>query len=447
MTRGAVVSERQGWYGVALLSAAYILSYVDRTIIVLMVEPLKRDLGLTDTEVSLLIGFAFAVFFAIMGLPLGRLADRINRKSLVAIGIASWSVMTMLCGAARSFYALFLARVGVGVGEASLHPAAISLIGDYFHGAKRTRAMAIYMASGSFGAGGAFFIGAIALAATAQLPPRIDTWFGTFFSWQLAFIFVGAPGLLLALLVTLTMREPKRQDLIKMQVGKGLTLKEIGKFVGARRLTYIGLFGGCALGMLVALGAQAWLAALFSRRFGWSSSEAGIAIGAIVMTLGTLGPIIATLIINRLIKRGRKDAPLIVAGVITVVGPLMMAGAMLMPTPSLLLVLFAPAVSLLAALNAIPPLAVQMIAPNEMRAQLAAVYFFLVNIIGFAIGPMAVALLTDNVFGDEKSLHYSIALLGALAMPVATAFIFLGRASFRASIEDAAQWQGREIKS
>ena len=197
------------WYVVAVLMLAYVCSFVDRQVLALMVPAVRRDLGISDTQMSLLMGLSFALFYSILGLPIGRLADRSSRRRIIVWGIAVWSVMTALCGAARNYWQLFLARMGVGVGEAALSPPAYSLIADYFPKDRLGTAIGVYSLGIYLGSGlammlGGWVTGRVAAAAMWTLPL-----IGEVRPWQAVFFVIGLPGLLLALWVG-TLREPAR---------------------------------------------------------------------------------------------------------------------------------------------------------------------------------------------------------------------------------------------
>ena len=189
------------WYVVAVLTVAYIFSFVDRQIINLLVEPIREDLQLTDTQISLLQGIAFALFYTLMGIPIARLADVSNRRAIIAVGVFLWSLMTAMCGLAKSFGQLFAARIGVGVGEAALSPPAYSLFTDYFPPGKVTRAIAVFTGGSFLGAGLAYIIGGFVVDFVTRLDVVEVPVFGQIRAWQMAFIVVGLPGILLALLV------------------------------------------------------------------------------------------------------------------------------------------------------------------------------------------------------------------------------------------------------
>ena len=204
-----VKNSMAGWYAVFMLLLAYVLSFVDRIIMSLLVTPIKEDLGTTDAQMGLLMGFAFALFYTVIGIPIARLSDVKSRTMIVAVGIFLWSLMTAACGLARSFFQLFLARVGVGVGEAALSPAAYSMISDYFTEDKLGRAIAVYQSGGLFGGGLAFIIGGAVVSMIISSDATSLTFVGILKPWQIAFLIVGLPGILMAFLM-LTVKEPTR---------------------------------------------------------------------------------------------------------------------------------------------------------------------------------------------------------------------------------------------
>ena len=193
---------------------AYTNSFIDRQILTLLVEPIREDLGITDTQISLLAGLAFSVFYTVMGLPLARLADQSNRKRIITFGITGWSFMTAMCGAAQNFWQLFLARIGVGVGEATLSPAAFSIISDYFPKDRIARAFSVYSMGVYFGVGLAMMIGGLVIQAVSNAPPVDLPAIGRVRSWQLTFFIVGMLGLPILLLL-FTIREPLRRGTAK----------------------------------------------------------------------------------------------------------------------------------------------------------------------------------------------------------------------------------------
>ena len=241
------------WYVVGVLCAAYLFAFIDRIIVGLLTPAIQADLGISDTQAGLLQGMAFALFYTIFGLPLGWLADRWSRKRLLSIGMTVWSVMTATCGLASSFLLLFLARVGVGIGEATLNPCAASMISDYFPARTRPRAFGVYVLGTALGAvltylTGGFVIGALQTHATVSVP-----FLGDLKSWQVTFLAVGLPGLIPALLFMFTVKEPRRLDLAAARKGNA-SWAETGAFLKLNRTTFFCQFLGVALILMAGYG-------------------------------------------------------------------------------------------------------------------------------------------------------------------------------------------------
>src|SRR5580698_8597174 len=207
------------WYVVIVLTALYMLSFVDRTILGLLVGSIKRDLGISDTRIGLLQGLSFALFYTVMGLPLGRLADTRSRRNLIAGGVVVWSLFTSACAIAKSFWSLFFTRIGVGVGEAGLSPAAYSLISDYFPPDKLGVAISVYYMGVFLGSSLALLVGGVVVDIMSRVHTVTLPLIGTIASWRVTFLVVGLPGLLFALLVY-TIKEPLRRNMLKSAQGE-----------------------------------------------------------------------------------------------------------------------------------------------------------------------------------------------------------------------------------
>ncbi|WP_116366931.1 spinster family MFS transporter [Parahaliea mediterranea] len=406
---------RYAWYVTGLLMLLYMFSFVDRTIIVLLIEPIKRDLQLSDTEISLLYGFAFAVFYTFLGMPIARLADAKSRRSIIAIGVLIWSLMTCLCGVAKSFSALFLARMGVGVGEAALSPAAYSMIADYFPREMRARAMSVYTLGVFLGGGVALILGGMVIEWIDTLGSVVLPLVGELYSWQLAFIVVGLPGVVFFLLMC-TVREPVRQG------GGGdevIPFREAMQWFALRWRFYASFCLTMACLVMYSYSLSAWAPSFFMRTFAWGTLEVSRYYGAVVLISGPTGILAGGWIASRRLSSGDDLANLRMA----VWG----SAALLLPAASMALLDNAwHCLALIALLNLIGglPLGVAMAAihevtPNRLRAQAAAFYLFAINIVGLGLGPTLVAVLTDFLFEDPLALRYSLALVGVGACAAA----------------------------
>lgn len=412
---------RAGWYTVGALYVAYTLAFVDRQIIAFLVGPIRADLQISDFQFSLIHGLAFAIFYATLGIPIGRLADTGSRRGIIAIGVGLWSLMTAACGMASSYWQLFLARIGVGVGEATLSPAAISMIADYFPPAKRGLPINVYSAGVHGGAGLANVFGGLvagfALAAGARELPLL----GLLRPWQLAFVLVGLPGLIVALWAY-TLKEPRRHE--RGAAPGGVRFADTAAYLVAHRSVYLTLILGGACAALASYATFSWVPALFDRRFGWGSARIGLAFGTITFVCGTAGLILTGWLAGRLARARVKAAysKLMIATMVCAIPPAVLLVAIRDPCWTLgcltLLVLFlgAPIGLVQAALAAVTP--------NEMRAQVIAVYLFAVTVIGIGSGPSAVAAITDYYFANDAAVGASMACVATFAA-VVSAFMFV----------------------
>lgn len=432
---GMVAGEpatRTAWYALGVLLVAYTLSFIDRTILALLVQPIQRDLGVSDTQISLLHGLAFAIFYTFLGIPIARAADRHSRRSIISVGIAVWSLATAVCGLARNFWELFLARIMVGVGEAALSPAAYSMLTDYFPKDKLGRALGVYQVGAFGGAGLAFMIGGTVIAATSDLVVHVPL-VGEAAGWQLAFWIVGLPGVLVALWM-MTVPEPPRKGRTSTAA---VPIADVVRHLRVNLRTYGGHFAGFSLIGLVFNGFVAWIPTLFIRRHELATSEVGLWVGGALFLFGSIGIICGGLLSDALTRRGRTDATLLaglLGGVLMI--PFAVAGP-LMPTPGLALMAFAGFFFFSSFPFAGAVAAIQLVTPATMRAQASALFLFCLNMIGIGFGPTAIALLTDVGFGDQMMIHLSLAIVAAVAGPLGCLAVWSGLAPFRRSLAPA----------
>ncbi|MEO8384425.1 MAG: MFS transporter [Betaproteobacteria bacterium] len=417
------------WFVVAILMVAYVFSFVDRQILNLLVAPIRRDLGISDTQMSLLMGFSFAIFYTILGIPLGRLADRMSRRGLVAAGVVVWSFMTALCGLAQTYLQLFLFRIGVGVGEATLSPAAYSMIADYFPPERRATAISVYSMGIYLGSGIAFLLGGLviqfAVAQGAVTLPLI----GDVRPWQVVFFVLGGSGILFSF-AFLLVREPPRDGVL---VHGSVPFGEVVAHLWLNRRTVLCHNVGFAMIAFCSYGTAAWVPSFFIRTFGWKAGEVGIIYGLIVMVFGCAGILFGGWLTDRWLKQGKTDAALrvgIVASAVAIVGGVyLLAG-----NGKLAAIFMVPAVFALGMPFGAAPAAIVAIVPNQMRGQTAAVYLFIVNLIGLGVGPTAVALVTDYVFANDLALKWSMLIVGTVANLAAIALLSAGLKPYRETV-------------
>jgi MFS family permease len=429
------------WYGVAILFIAYTFSFADRFILSLLIQPIKADLALSDTKVSLLHGLAFAIFYTFMGIPIGRLADKFSRRKIIAGGVAVWSLMTALCGVAQGYWQLFAARIGVGVGEGALSPAAYSMIADSFPQQKLGRALSVYTTGAFVGIGLAYIIGGKVIGAITVSPEITLPIVGTIRSWQAAFFIVGLPGLIVAALM-FTVREPLRRinAAATADAGDLVPLATVLGFIWSRRQVYVPFFIGFAVLAVVSNGVFAWTPTFLNRSFAMALGESGPAIGVIVLTFGTGGLITGGWLTDRWSQQGLADSGLR-AGIVAGLGGVPFAILLpFMTTQTSALATYCPVIFFATFGFGAAAAALQHVTPNRMRGLTSAIYLFFINLIGLGLGPTFVALITDYGFKDESAVGFSIAIVAAGSGLIAAILLWLGLKPFRA---EAAKQQGK----
>lgn len=415
------------WRLTLLLTVAYIVSFLDRFVISLLIEPIKASMALTDFQIGLLLGPAFAIFYLTLGIPIGWLADRSARRPLLAAGIALWSLMTALCGLARSFWPLFLARIGVGVGEAVLAPCAVPMIGDAFPPERRARPISVYMSGSFLGSAASFLLGGLLVALVDRFAPLTLPFVGRLESWQLVFIIVGLPGVLLAALMY-TVPEPPRRAVPSAGAGSTSAIPYMRRHWKAYGALLTGMAGVFAMGSL----AQ-WNVALFQRNWGWGIAETGVATGLLILCSAVPGTVVSGWLTTLLQRRGRADAPLRVVTLGLVVFAPAACLAPLMPDARVALAVFAVAFFGQAVAVAAGPAALVDLTPAPIRSRAVAVYWSAISLIGMLIGPASVGAITD-AFGDPAALKYSLAIMAAVFAVPALAALLAGRAAYQRSI-------------
>ena len=437
-------SPRLAWATVAILAVAQFVNALDRYLINLLVEPIKADLQVSDTQMGLLLGFAFAVFYAFVGLPIGRLADTYSRRVVITCGVAFWSLMTMACGLAQSFKQLFLARMAVGAGEASLNPCGYSLISDYFPAARRATPMGVFIMGATLGSATVLYLGGLLIEhltennITWALP-----WGGHLKPWQIAFVLAGLPGFAVLLLVQL-IREPPRRELLGGSGGaataaaKQLPVRDVVRYVGRHASAYAPIFLGFGLVLMWAMGKNLWAPTYMMRTFGWSPSQVGLAMAVMMLLANSLGVVTGGWVSERVSRRGYRDAHLRTAFFGTLAAVPFAIIAPLVEDPAVSLVLWWPAFFLGAFPFSLAPAAIASITPNQMRAQITAFYLLTVNLLGYGLGPALIGAITDHVVGDTQLIRYSMATAAAIAMPLGILLLWYGIGAYRRTIDELA---------
>lgn len=439
-------SAGQSWYMVFVLMIFYVFSFIDRQIIALLVDPIKRDLHINDTQIGLLQGISFALLYCTLGVPIGWLADRRNRKSIIAAGVVIWSLMAALCGLARNFTQLFLARIGVGVGEAALSPAAYSMITDAFPREKLGRAFSIYNMGIAIGAGIALVVGGVVVGSVSGEGQAFTLPFvGEVRAWQFVFIITGAPGLLLPLLL-LSVREPVRRGLLKTshdpdsKAPAAIPLRQVIAFMIAHGHFYSLHFVALALLAMLGYAVGAWLPTVMSRTYGVSAAEVGKVLGLSVLFVNTLGIYTAGRICDRLTIKGYSDAPILVCLGVAILVAITSSIPAFMPSVTLGYIAMCVAGFPFHGYVAMGPMAVNQVTPNQMRAQVSSVYLFVNALLGMGVGPALVPMISDYILRDPMQIRWALAIVVFGAGSLAALLLWLERRAFRERMAAAAQW-------
>lgn len=422
-------SPGRAWWAVVILFLAYTISFVDRTILSLLVEPLRRDLHISDTEISLLQGLAFAIFYTTMGLPIAIWADRGSRRTIAAVGIFFWSLMTAACGLANTFWQLFAARLGVGVGEAALSPATYSLIADLFPENKRGRALGLFASGVNVGAGLALLIGG-AVVAMATKMGSIDTPIGALRSWQVVFIVVGLPGILVALLA-LTIHEPRR---VLQAAAPATPPGTFRTFLKAHKAAIGAHFIGFSICGLAFTGVSAWAPTFLIRHYGFTAAQAGQSLGLAVLIVGTLGALAGGALSDRWVHL--KDGTLRIGLIAIVMQSLAGIAGPLVGAPVVAILCFSTVFFFGGFAYTAGAAAIQKVTPARLRARMAALYLFVVSLFATALGPTSIALLTDHLFKSPAKVGYSMSVVAAIVGPIGCLVFLLGLRPFARAIAE-----------
>lgn len=425
------------WYVVIICMVAYILSFVDRQILSLMIEPIKADLMLSDTQFSLLQGLAFSLFYAFMGVPIAALADKKSRVKIISVGIAFWSLATAACGLSKNFIQMFLARLSVGAGEAALSPAFYSIVADLFPKHKLGRALGVYAIGAFIGSGLAFLIGGYVIGLLKDVSFVTLPVIGEIKTWQLTFMIVGLPGVLLALLMILTVREPERKGL-KMDAN-GVAVKASFKnsigFIKTHKKTFFCHFIGFSFYTMMLYSLLGWAPAYYMRHFGLDASQTGYILGSIILVANTSGALFCGWLIDFFSKRGYSDAA-IRAGAIGCAA-LIIPSVLFTQVDNMQLSFALIFVAMFFSTFPIPAsaAATQMLTPNQLRSQVSAKFLLISNLIALGVGTTAVALITDRYYENTLMVGNSISIVNAVAGVIGVFLLYKGCQYYRESMK------------
>jgi len=435
---------RYAWYVVSVLTVLYAFSFISRQIFSLLVGPLRRDLHIGDMQMSLLIGFSFALFYTFFGIPIGHLADVYSRRLIIAIGLILWSGFTAGCGLASTFTAMLLLRMGVGVGEAALSPAAYSLITDYFPRDRLATALSVYSMGIYLGSGLAYLLGGVVVAyASTQATWNVPL-LGAVRPWQLIFFLVGLPGIVVSpLLLTIRESAPHRAAPRHTTV----PIRQVFSYIFENRHTFLFHNVGFGLLALSSYASGAWVPEFYRRNFHWSIATIGVVYGSFVAVFGCIGIVGAGRVADYLRTRGRTNATLFVGALIGLISIPINCLLYLAPSAAWATFWLVFGCVLAAAPFGVAAAAIQQMMPAPMRAQASAVYLFSINIIGLGAGPTAVGVLTQYVFGRDDAVRYSLALVTSAACALAAVSLYRALKPFVTSLERLESWNARRASS
>ena len=399
----------------------------------ILVSPIREEFEISDFEFGVLNGVAFSLLYTFIGIPLAWLADRRSRTKIIAIGTGFWSLMTFLCGLTTGFHSLFITRMGVGVGEAALSPPAHSLLSDYFPKEKLPTIMAIFTLGIPIGIGISYSLGGWIYGLFAQDETLRLAIIGNLKPWQATFMIVGLPGFILALLIN-KIHEPNRTGLLKksaqvldktfnknQQPTQNLPLKVVVKFLLQHKTVYLNICAAIACLSIVGYGFMMWFVEHMSRSFEQPAHELSKTFGLIYLTAGVIGTIAGALFSAQLVKRGYPDAGIRLVLIVAITWLIPAIAAPLMPSISLAYLVAIPYIFLLNSYFGVAIAALQIVTPNQMRAQVSAVLLFMTNVFGLVVGPMIIGFLSDQTFhaSGAQSLGLALSTVGAIFCGIA----------------------------
>lgn len=401
---------------VTLFASAYVLSFIDRQILALLIEPVKADLHLTDFQFALLNGFAFALLYSLLGLPLAALSDRYRRPPIIVTGIVVWSLATIGCGFSQNFWQLFLCRMVVGIGEAALVPAVYSYLADVVPAERLGRTLALFSLGSFIGAGLAFLFGGTLIAALHTMPHG-----EALAPWKLCFIAVGVPGVPLACLIGLTVREIPARHVRAMVAGRGAAVKYFMKYPAFFLMHFVG-YALTAVTLFAILG---WTPALLGRDRHLSHQATGMIMGCIIIICGVGGAYGSGRLIDFLAKQGFRDAPVRVGMLSPVLTPVFFLGSIFLPGNALCIICMALAFVFAAFPMAPSAVTLQQVVPRNLRARFSSVLLLCNALIGLSGGSMLIGYLDDHIFTHTSGVRLSLAVVIGGASVLAAALIVM----------------------
>ncbi|HET8711534.1 MAG TPA: MFS transporter [Spongiibacteraceae bacterium] len=426
------------WYATTVFAFLYWLSILDRFIISLLVDPIKRDLGISDVQFGILHGTAFMLAFAVFGLGAGALADRFNRRWIIFGCVTIWSIASAACGMVHNFLQLLVARLGVGAGEAGLTPSATSMIADFFPRERLTTAMAVFATGSTIGSGCAYLLGGKIVDWVARMHTIVLPIVGEIRSWQAVFYVVGIPGAFLSLLI-FTVPEPLRRGKLAVQQQSNFwrnvlgTYRHLFVFMRSRGRFFVFHYLGFGIALIVVVGAGTWYPAHMARNFGWSASQIGLALGLVLAICGMLGNLISGYCVDALYRRGYRDAQMRwYAGCLVAATPIGLI-ATTSSNPWVFLGSLSAFLLLASALPTCAGAALNLVTPNELRGSGSAFFALVTGTLGAGMGPVLIAEVSDRMYGGGASIGLGIATMIAICFPISAILLACGFGAMRSA--------------
>jgi MFS family permease len=424
------------WRALPVLMVLSSLALLDRQVLTLMVGPIKHDLAISDFEVGVLQGLVFALFYGVAGIPIGWLADRWPRRPIIWLGVTAWGLAASACGLVSTFAGLVMARLCVGIGEASFSPAANSMLADLFPARRLSFVLSVLSLGSNIGNGLAIGLGGLIVSFAQGGGALHLPWIGELRPWQFVFVVTGAPGLVLGALIFMV-REPERRR--RVESAGPPDFRRTAMFIARNRAFFTAHFLGFGLYSIAAWAFLSWMPAYMVRSFGWPISRVSIPLALIVAVGGGLGPLLSGSLVDRLFGAGRTDAHVRVYAVVAILMGGIGALAFQVRSPLLFLVLALPITGFMT-LAPVATACLQIVSPNQMRGQINAIFILIMNGIGLGVGPPLVGAVTDFVLRDEARLGDAISIVFLAVTPLSALALWLGAAPMRACVQRASEW-------
>ena len=427
------------WYVVVLMMFFYVLSFMDRQIIAVLIEPIKADLALSDVQISLLGGLSFVLFYSTTGVFIGRLADSLNRPWLIAAGVFVWSLTTALSGLASKFWQLLILRMGVGLGESALLPSTLSLLADYFPPKRLATPTSVFLLGAPIGIGLSFAAGGYIFSVAQDIAAAPDwgdvAFIGGTAAWKLVLLFLGVLGMLMTVALV-TVREPRNmqtaaQKKSSAKPAEAASLSEVTVYAKKYWVAIATLYFGMALISLAAYSQAFWDISFLARTFDRDPASMSYRYGMVQLFAGLSGMLFGGIVADRLSKRGVQAASVtivIVGCAITTPFSFFypLAGSLTSSLWLMVIAIFGSNMAFACAASA-----VQRMFPGTMLGLAAGIYYFISNAVGIGIGPTAVAAITDYLLRDPEMIRYSLAAVGGISRALAFVVIFAGLRAYR----------------